>query len=71
MPIDQSFRSPASFNVISIAGITLPSLVVTLLGRASLRQALPFVNRVCMKMEYNETLLFTDISNATNAKYKK
>ena len=55
-PSDQPFHSPASFNVISIAGIHFAYISCCYVGQTSDklcgRQEQPFVNRVCMKFEY-------------------
>ena len=55
-PSDQPFHSPASFNVISIAGIHFAYISCYYVGQTSDklcgRQEQTFVNRVCMKFEY-------------------
>ena len=51
-PGDQPFHSPASFNVISIAGIHFAYISCCYVGQTSDklcgRQEQPFVNRVCI-----------------------
>ena len=63
-PSDLPFHSPASLNVISIAGIpTLHTLVVARSGKSGKlcgRQEQLFVNRICMKFEY-----ITKVSHCT------
>ena len=55
-PSDQPFHSPASFNVISIAGIHFAYISCCYVGQTSDKlcghQEQPFVNRVWMKFEY-------------------
>ena len=55
-PSDRPFYSPASYNVISIAGIHFAYIRCCYVGQSSdklcSRQEQPFVNRVCMKFEY-------------------
>ena len=55
-PSDQPFHSPASFNVISIAGIHFAYISCCYVRQTSDKfcshQEQPFVNRVCMKCEY-------------------
>ena len=60
---DHPFHSPASFNVIYIAGITLHTLVVARSGKLCCRQEQLFVNRVCMNTLRQSPIAMVCISN--------